>query len=39
MEEITKPNTQYMADFLYNIEQSSMFRLELKECKQMLSLL
>ena len=32
MEEITKPNTQYMVDFLYNIEQSSMFRLELKEC-------
>lgn len=32
MEEITKPNTQYMADFLNNIEQSSMFRLELEEC-------
>lgn len=32
MEEITKPNTQYMADFLNNVEQSSMFRLEFKEC-------
>ena len=31
-EEIAKPNTQYMADFLNNIEQSSMFRLEFKEC-------